>query len=364
MLLALFTALASCSGRPDYRLLEGTLKNPGQTAPLVVVQSIEGMPPAASAALFAALSAAARDRDINIAGASLRDGGYMLTGIFRTLPDSASVRVAYQWQLRDGRGAPVHAFNGHENAGLFTGADPWDAVTPTVMQRIALTTVDVLATRLGQLGYSTRVAELDRPPPDYFVPAGTGAEREVDMALLDGTAEPDPSLDGLGPEMDVTNGNAYLPADPLPEEAMPGQEPQVAEAPVSNPDKTDLEDPEGKFQIRAVAVLPVRGAGEGGDELTLAMKRTLEAAGWPVVSEPQPDAITVVGLVRVSDPESGQQNVSLRWEVKTPGGGQLGDVKQSNRIPAGTLDHGWGDAAVAVTEAAAVGIFDIVQRFQ
>lgn len=364
MLLALFTALASCSGRPDYRLLESTLKNPGQTAPVVVVQSIDGMPPANATAMSAALAEAARGRDIVVAGASLRDGGYTLTGNFRTLPESASVRVAYQWQLRDYNGVLVHTFNGHESAGLFTGTNPWEAVTPTVTQRIALSTIEALATRLGQLGYATRVAELDRPPPDYFVPAGEGAEREVDIALLDGTAEPDPSLDGLGPEADVTNGNPYLPDPALPDEAMPGQEPQVAEAPVSNPAKTDLEDPEGKFQIRAVAVLPVRGAGEGSDELTAAMKRTLEAAGWPVVSEPQPDAITVVGLVRVSDPESGQQNVSLRWEVKTPGGGQLGDVKQSNRVPAGALEHGWGDAAFAVTEAAAAGIFDIVQRFQ
>ena len=66
----------------------------------------------------------------------------------------------------------------------------------------------------------------------------------------------------------------------------------------------------------------------------------------------------------MSKAKDGGQDVSVRWEVQTPSGGQLGDVKQANRVPAGTLDAGWGDAAFAVAEAAAMGIFDIVKRYQ
>ena len=57
----------------------------------------------------------------------------------------------------------------------------------------------------------------------------------------------------------------------------------------------------GQRQIRAVAVVPVKGSPGGGDaELTAAMRKTLSDAGWPVVSKPQPDALTIVGRVKVA----------------------------------------------------------------
>jgi hypothetical protein len=56
--------------------------------------------------------------------------------------------------------------------------------------------------------------------------------------------------------------------------------------------------------------------------------------------------------------------VSLSWLVKSPTGKVLGDVKQANDIPAGSLDGGWGGAATAVAEAAATGIFDVVKRYR
>ena len=37
----------------------------------------------------------------------------------------------------------------------------------------------------------------------------------------------------------------------------------------------------------------------------------------------------------------------------SPTGKVLGDVKQANDVPAGSLDEGWGGAATAVAEAAA-----------
>ena len=56
--------------------------------------------------------------------------------------------------------------------------------------------------------------------------------------------------------------------------------------------------------------------------------------------------------------------VSLSWVVKSPTGKVLGDVKQANDVPAGSLDEGWGGAATAVAEAAASGIFDVVKRYR
>jgi hypothetical protein len=112
-------------------------------------------------------------------------------------------------------------------------------------------------------------------------------------------------------------------------------------------------------------VLAVKGSPGGGNaELTSAMRRTLSEAGWPVVSKPQPDAITIEGHVKLAAKDDQTQSVSLRWLVKSPTGKVLGDVKQANDIPAGSLDGGWGGAATAVAEAAATGIFDVVKRYR
>lgn len=364
MLLALVLALASCSSGGDYAPVDGTAKNPGKTVPPVTLQQVAGVPPDKLPALSGALALAAGQRDIGIIeGEGFQSGNFTLSGRFRALTDSAGVRVVYQWQLRDADGVLLHTVDGDESAGLFTGTDAWAAVTPTVLERIARATADSLAVRLAQLGYATRVAALYMPPPEYFVPAGQGAEREIDFALLDGRADRSmAAFDGLGPEADVTDRGQATAQAPPPEPAFQEPQKQVAEAPApEKPAKTA----DGKFEIKAVAVLPVKGAPGGGDaELTSAMRRTLAAAGWPVVNKPQADAITIVGKVRMSRAKDGGQDVSVRWEVQTPSGGQLGDVKQANRVPAGTLDAGWGDAAFAVAEAAAMGIFDIVKRYQ
>ena len=114
-----------------------------------------------------------------------------------------------------------------------------------------------------------------------------------------------------------------------------------------------------------MAVVAVKGSPGGGDaELTAALRKTLIDAGWPVVTKPQPDALTIIGRVKVASKGEASQSVSVRWEVQSPDGKTLGDVKQANDVPRGALDGGWGPAAFAVAEAAATGIFDIVNRFQ
>ena len=94
------------------------------------------------------------------------------------------------------------------------------------------------------------------------------------------------------------------------------------------------------------------------------MRKILSESGWPVVSKPQADALTIEGHVKLAAKNDETQSVSLRWVVKSPTGKVLGDVKQANDVPAGSLDEGWGGAATAVTEAAATGIFDVVKRYR
>jgi hypothetical protein len=42
----------------------------------------------------------------------------------------------------------------------------------------------------------------------------------------------------------------------------------------------------------------------------------------------------------------------------------LGDIKQNNPVPAGSLDKGWGDNAGFATQAAAEGIFKLIEKYR
>ena len=40
----------------------------------------------------------------------------------------------------------------------------------------------------------------------------------------------------------------------------------------------------------------------------------------------------------------------------------LGEIKQANRVEAGSLDKGWGEAAEFAAKGAAHGIFELVEK--
>jgi hypothetical protein len=48
--------------------------------------------------------------------------------------------------------------------------------------------------------------------------------------------------------------------------------------------------------------------------------------------------------------------------IKNAAGQDLGKVVQLNEIPAGTLDHYWGDVAVVVATEASGGVNDVLKR--
>ena len=117
--------------------------------------------------------------------------------------------------------------------------------------------------------------------------------------------------------------------------------------------------------IKAVAVIPVKGAkGKGNDELTRAMRQTLTTAGWTVLNAPAKNALTISGRVEMAEVSGNMQMVALKWAVQAPDGGKLGDVNQANNVPAGSLDAGWGEIAGFAVEAAASGIFELINKFR
>ena len=175
---------------------------------------------------------------------------------------------------------------------------------------------------------------LIRPPWEAYVKAGPGAENDVDLETLN------------GPQAVAAQVAAPAPADPTPEKP-----PSVAKP--------------GDVQIKAVAVVPVKGGNAKGDsELTSAMRKVLSDAGWQVIAKPRPDALVIQGHVALDPALAGKQMVHLVWTVSTPKGKSLGDVKQDNAVPDGSLNAGWGENAGFAAQAAAEGIFKLIEKFR
>lgn len=369
----------------------------GKTVPPIAYEQISGIPPDKLSAFKQSLAGAGGQHDIGFVEGNLKSGGFSLGGSIRAIPGNAGVRVVYEWQFRDGDGVLIDTISGEDNAGVYSGPDPWGAVTPDVLDRVARRTVDMMAQKLAGMGYAARLSGLTSPPAELFAKAGPSAGRQIDFETVHGPGLAEIGTTQLANAGEVVEHEEIKPwvaaVSPIPgEELMPkvnisddglaaappasddtGETAVAAavpaQAPAAKPAKQATAVPAtakpGQQPIRAVAVVPVKGSpGGGNDELTSAMRKILSESGWPVVSKPQADALTIEGHVKLAAKNDETQSVSLRWVVKSPTGKVLGDVKQANDVPTGSLDGGWGGAATAVAEAAATGIFDVVKRYR
>lgn len=180
--------------------------------------------------------------------------------------------------------------------------------------------------------------DMVKPPWEAYVQAGPGAENDIDLETLNGPV--------TGPMQPVTPSVEGQPAK-LPDPPPPPPEPAT----------------DGKIHYAAVPTVTGADA-TGAGELTQAMRTILRESGWPVLDKARKDALVIQGKVSISAPHNGNQVVKLVWSVSTPAGENLGDIKQENTVPAGALDGGWGENAQFAAEAAAEGIFKLIQKFR
>jgi hypothetical protein len=126
----------------------------------------------------------------------------------------------------------------------------------------------------------------------------------------------------------------------------------------------DKADPGSLFNRPAkVLVADVTGApGDGNQILTQQMRARLAVLGPVVLTTPTGADFVVQGDVKVVALPKRQERIEIQWTVKTGGGDERGRVVQLNEIPAGTLDHYWGDVAVVVATEASSGVNDVIQR--
>ena len=57
-----------------------------------------------------------------------------------------------------------------------------------------------------------------------------------------------------------------------------------------------------------------------------------------------------------------QRAVDVRWTVERADKSEVGQLHQSNDVPVSVLNQDWPDIAMAVADAAADGIVDLVNR--
>ncbi len=339
LVVLLLVILQSCSAgdQPFLKSTDKNVKISGKTPPPIALKKLTGIPDDKSKMFVEMLTEAAARRDIAVVASDFPDS-FSLSGVFRAQVNSGGTVVSYQWNLDDGKGTPLHSFSGVEQAGVASG-DPWAAVFPDVLRRIAAGTAENLASRLAQMGYATRTAGLP-PPATYFLLATARDAQEIDYETV------------YGPGKGVPDNEVA---------ALPASVPDTAPSSIGEP----ADQPQDGDTIRAIALTSVVGSPAAGDgELRSALEAVLEGAGWPVVATPRPDALTVTGRVSVDEPRDGKQNVVLAWNVRAPSGQDLGTVRQSNQVSAGSLAGGWADSAQIVAEAAAYGLFDLVKTLR
>jgi hypothetical protein len=92
------------------------------------------------------------------------------------------------------------------------------------------------------------------------------------------------------------------------------------------------------------------------------MRSHLALLGPTVQTSPAGADFTVRGQVRAVPIPDNKQRIEVQWLIKNAAGQDLGRVVQLNEIPAGTLDHAWGDVAGVVATEASGGVNDVIKR--
>ncbi len=349
--------LAGCAG--SAQPFSKANKPVGKTPPAITLTAMNGLPADKAQLLFDDLTAAAGKRDIAIVQGAFAKG-YSMSGEFEALPTQTGTTVIYRWTIYNGAKQIIHTIASQETARI-GGADPWSGVDPDLLRRMAGFTAESLSSRLNALGYATRLSGL--PPPGSLARAGPNADKEIDYETLYGPGSVGPPATGF----------ANAPAPVLPTRQVretlttPQQPSQVrkSQPPVRTVALRPKKPVKAKTKIDAVAMTSVTGSpGRGNAELLMAMRKVMKKAGWPVLTRPARNALTVTGNVKLFVPNGGQQKVAVAWTVRTPDGKVLGTVRQSNNVPTGSLNKGWGKNATYVSQAAAQGIFKLVKKAQ
>jgi len=117
----------------------------GGAVPPVAFLPVTGAPQSAVTSLANSMRIAAKSESVPVVVSIEQGARYQVKGYFSALNDGTGTILVYVWDVLDANGARVHRISGQERAGATSG-DPWAAITPDVLNRVAGITMDGLKT--------------------------------------------------------------------------------------------------------------------------------------------------------------------------------------------------------------------------
>jgi len=105
----------------------------------------------------------------------------------------------------------------------------------------------------------------------------------------------------------------------------------------------------------------VTGApGDGNASLTRLMIARLPTLGDVMVDKPGDADFTIRGEIKTAPGAKGAMRIEIQWIITDAKSRESGRVVQINEVPAGSLDHYWGEVAEVVATEAAGGVHEVV----
>jgi hypothetical protein len=131
------------------------------------------------------------------------------------------------------------------------------------------------------------------------------------------------------------------------------------DAAIKQSDPNSLYNRPARIFLAGVAGAP----GDGNTALSRQMRQKLPETGDMVVAQQASADFSVRGVVKLTQLAGHQQQIEIHWLVYDSRGKEAGDVAQGHDIEQGSLDHFWGDIAVAVAAEAAGGVHDVITNW-
>lgn len=257
----------------------------------------------------ASLGAALAKQNIAVTQSVADKSDYTLRGYVVAAREKTGVKLSHMWDVTDPTGQRVNRITGEEMIPSSGSRDPWQAVSPQVIEKITSSTASQLAAWAPGRSSAPPAAST----PVAAAQPATSSRTAAAPQAVPSTATTTGSIDRSG------NVSAYVP--------------NVSGAP-----------------------------GDGRISLTSAIQRELSKSGVALASNATGPNYKVEGVVDVGQAKDGKQPIKIDWHVKDPAGKKVGTVSQKNEIAAGSLDGPWGTTAEAAAAAAAQGILKLLEQ--
>lgn len=117
----------------------------------------------------------------------------------------------------------------------------------------------------------------------------------------------------------------------------------------------------------SVTIGDISGLSDGSRRMLVhALEFELQKSRLQIAASPAKATHVIVGAIKIVRlhglPGQDMSNVDVHWVVQRADKTEVGQLHQSNNVPQDMLDHDWPDIAMAVADAAAGGIVDLVNQ--